>query len=571
MTKRALQISIAVIASLFAVNAYAQLDTATISGRVTDASGAVVSGAVITIVNIDTNFTSDSKTNTEGFYRVPSLRPGPYRLTAANPGFKTYIRDGLDVRVGDSLEINVNLEVGGATESIKVTAEAAQLQTETSSSGAVLEGAYLQQLPLYQRYVESTFFLVPNIDGQGVTYAGNLQGWHIDGLSDVKIGFFQDGTYAVSNNNGTVYTAQSIQSTIEEVKVIGTVLPAEYGHSGGGAMVAVQRTGTNTLHGELSEFGRVSAMQQRKYFDLYALGQQQPGQVAKASELFMQPNGTISGPVYIPKIYNGKNRTFFVFAVERVIEKQAKQQAYTVPDAAELAGNFSFAGQGVAANQLYYPNSTTLVNGQYTRTPIPGNIIPPSLIDPVAEKFISLDPYALPNAPGTFSNTGPANNFNGTYLKKYYSENYTGRVDQQINPSLKIFGNWLYKTIYQRSPNPQLSNPIFDGSLVVERDRNNTATIGATKVFGPTVINDFRLGYNRFVALVTGPDVGANTAQLLGIPNVSGAYLPGGPAADRWNPQQQYSRELHPERRYDVGEEQTQFQVRLRSAPYAPG
>ncbi len=494
----------------------------------TDASGAVISGAAITIVNTDTNFTSDSKTNSDGFYRVPSLRPGPYRVTAANPGFKSYIRDGLIVRVGDSIDVNITLEVGGATESIKVTGETPQLQTETSSSGAVLEGNYLQQLPLYQRYVEATFLLVPNVDGQGVTYAGNLQGWHIDGLQDTKIGFFQDGTYAVSNNNGTVYTAQAIQSTIEEVKVIGTVLPAEYGHSGGGALTAVQRTGTNELHGEISEFGRVSAMQQRKYFDLYALGQQQPGQVAKASELFQQPNATLSGPVFIPKIYNGKNKTFFLFAVERVIEKQAKQAAYTVPDANELMGNFSFAGTGATPNQLYYPNSTTLVNGVYTRTPIPGNIIPPSLIDPAAAKFIASIPYAAPNAPGTYSNTGPSNNFQGTYLKKYFSENYTGRVDQQINPNFKIFGNWLYKTIYQRSPNPNVSNPIYDSSLVLEHDRNNTATLGATKIFGPTLINDFRLGYNRFVALITGPDQNANTAALLGIPNVSGAYLPGG-------------------------------------------
>src|SRR5580704_15499635 len=108
----------------------------------------------------------------------------------------------------------------------------------------------------------------------------------------------------------------------------------------------------------------------------------------------MQPNATLHGPVYIPKIYNGKNRTFFVFAVERVIEKQAKQQAYTVPDAAELAGNFSFAGQGVTANPLYFPQSTAQVNGLWTRTPIPGNAIPKSMIDPVAAKFIALQPYA---------------------------------------------------------------------------------------------------------------------------------------------------------------------------------
>jgi hypothetical protein len=525
--KSSFQIALAFFA---AGSAFAQIDTATISGRVTDTTGAIIAGATITVVDVDTNFTSDSKTNAEGFYRVPSLRPGPYRLTATSSGFKKFVRDGLELRVGDNVEINVSLEVGATTESILVTGEAAQLQTETSSDGAVLEGEYLQKLPLYQRYVEATFLLVPNIDGAGLTYAGNLQGWHIDGLSDVKIGFFQDGTYAVTNNNGTVYTAQTIQSTVEEVKVIGTVLPAEYGHSGGGALVSVQKTGTNTLHGEVSEFGRVSAMQQRKYFDLQKLGQVLPGQTTAApSELFMQPNATLSGPVYIPKLYNGKNKTFFVFAVERVIEKQGKQNtSITVPTPQMLAGNFSFAGTGVTPNQLYFPTSTALVNGLWTRSPIPGNIIPPSMIDPVAQKFISLNPYALPNAPGTFSNTGPSNNFQGTYLKKYYSENYTGRVDQQLDPSLKIFGNWLYKTIYQRSPNPQIAVPAFDGSLVVEHDRNNTATLGATKVLSPSLINEFRLGYNRFVALVTGPDVNANTAQLLGIPDVSGAYLPGG-------------------------------------------
>jgi hypothetical protein len=518
----------ALLLALTALPVCAQLDTGIFSGRVTDASGAVVPSAAISVVETSTNFTTETKSNNEGLYRLPTLRPGPYRLTVKASGFKSYVREGLELHVGENQEINAVLEVGGTTESVVVTAEAAQLQTESSAGGAELEGAYLQKLPLYQRYAEAAFFLIPNVDGQGITYSGNLQGFHLDGLSDVKMGFFQDGTYAVSNNNGTVYTAQAIQSTIEEVKVLGTVLPAEYGHSGGGAMMSVQRTGTNTLHGEISEYGRVSAMQQRKYFDLYKLGQQQPGQVAVASELFMQPNATLHGPVYIPKLYDGRNRTFFVFAVERVIEKQAKQAAYTVPDANELAGNFSFPGQGVAANQLYYPQSTTLVNGVWTRNPVPGNIIPPSLISPVAVKFFALDPFAAPNAPGTYSNTGPSNNFQGTYLKKYYSENYTGRIDQQVTPSFKIFGNWLYKSIYQRSPNPQISNSLFDSSLVVERDYNNTATLGVTKIVSPTIVDEFRLGYNRFVANVTGPDVNAGTAALLGIPGVSGAYLPSG-------------------------------------------
>ncbi|HEY4087925.1 MAG TPA: carboxypeptidase-like regulatory domain-containing protein, partial [Bryobacteraceae bacterium] len=489
-----------------------------------DPSAAVVPEATVTVVNTETNFTSETKTNTDGIYRIPSLRPGPYRMTVAAAGFKQAVHDGLLLHVAETQEVNSTVEIGVATESVKVTGEVAQLQTESSAGGQTLEGDYLQKLPLYQRYVEAVFYLTPNIDISGFGYAGTLQGFHIDGLSDSKIGFFQDGAYAVTANGGTVYTAQTIQSTVEEVKVIDSILPAEYGHSGGGAMASVQRTGTNTLHGEISEFGRVSAMQHRKYFDVYRFGQIQPGQTATPSELFMQPNATLSGPVYIPKLYHGRNKTFFLFAVERVIEKQAKQQAYTVPDPAELTGDFSFPN----ANPLYDPLSTSQVNGVWTRTPIPGNIIPQSRIDPVALKFAALTPYAPPNAPGTYSTTGPQNNFQGTYLKKYFSENYTGRIDHQFSPSLKVYGNWLYKSIYQRSPNPQISNSLFDTSLVLEQDYNNTSTLGITKILSPSLINETKIGYNRFIAEVTSPDTNANTAQLLGIPNVAGTLLPGG-------------------------------------------
>ena len=519
----------AFLAVLFAVPAFCQLDSGTFSGRVNDPSGAVVPSAAVTVVNTETNFTSETKTNAEGLFQIVSLRPGPYRMTVTATGFKQAVHDGLELHVAEKQEVNVGLELGVATESVRVTGETAQLQTETSASGQTLEGTYVQQLPLYQRYVEDVYYLTPNVDMQGVTYAGNLNGFHIDGLSDTKVGFFQDGVYAAANDGGTIYTAQTIQSTIEEVKILSTILPAEYGHSGGGALISVQRTGTNALHGELSEFGRVSAMQERKYFDEYRFGQPQPGLTNAPSELFQQPNATLSGPVIVPKIYNGRNKTFFLFAVERIIEKQGKQAAYTVPDANELAGNFGFAGNGgPAVNPLYDPLSTSIVNGKYNRTPIPGNIIPPSRIDPVALKFFSLDPYAPPNTAGTYNTTGPSNNFNGTYLKKYFSENYTGRLDQQFTPSFKMYGNWLYKSIYQRSPNPQISQPIFDGSLAVGHQYDNTATLGATKILRPTVVNEVKIGYNRYINETISQDYDKNTAALLGIPNVSGTLLPGG-------------------------------------------
>ncbi len=145
----------------------------------------------------------------------------------------------------------------------------------------------------------------------------------------------------------------------------------------------------------------------------------------------------------------------------------------------------------------------------------------------MAAKFLSLDPWALPNTPGTYSNTGPQNNFQGTYLKKVFWENYTGRIDHQFDPSLKLFANWQYNSRYQRSPNPQVAQPLFDSSLVTENDYQNTATLGVTKIIRPTLINEFKVGYYRFEPRINSPDTNQDLAGLLGIPNVAPAPAAG--------------------------------------------
>ena len=192
------------LAVLFSVPAFCQLETGTFTGRVNDPSGAVIPNATVTVVDTETNFTSDTKTNAEGLYRIPSMQPGPYRMTVVAAGFKQSVHDGLELHVAEVQEVNVIVEIGVATESMKVTGEVAQLQTETSGGGQTLEGAYLEQLPLYQRYVEDVYFMTPNVDMQGIAYAGNLNGFHIDGLSDTKVGFFQDGVYASASDGGTI-------------------------------------------------------------------------------------------------------------------------------------------------------------------------------------------------------------------------------------------------------------------------------------------------------------------------------------------------------------------------------
>ena len=412
MLRKVYVVSFISLAVLFSVPAFCQLETGTFTGRVNDPSGAVEPNASVTVVNTDTNFSSETKTNSEGLYRIPSMQPGNYRMTTTAPGFKQSVHDGLELHVAEVQEVNMLVELGVATETVKVTGEVAQLQTETSASGQTLEGAYLQQLPLYQRYVEDVYYLTPNVDMQGIAYAGNLNGFHIDGLSDTKVGYFQDGVYASASDGGTIYTAQTIQSTVEEVKVMSTILPAEYGHSGGGALVSVQRTGTNTLHGEVSEFGRVSAMQERKYFDQYRFGQPQPGLTNAPSELFQQPNATLSGPVYIPKIHDGRNKTFFLFARGTRDRKAGESRRRTRSRTPmKSRATLSFAGQW----RSYFAKSAFLRSAEHgtverkisAHRPFRANIIPPSRIDPVATKFFSLTPYAPPNTYRHLQQHGP--------------------------------------------------------------------------------------------------------------------------------------------------------------------
>ncbi|HPQ14889.1 MAG TPA: carboxypeptidase-like regulatory domain-containing protein, partial [Bryobacteraceae bacterium] len=218
--------------------AWAQIDTGTITGRVADSTGAVVPGAKVTITQTETNFQSVTETNSEGIYRVGSLRPGPYRITVEAAGFKSFIRENAVLRTGDTMAINATLEVGAVSESIEVTAAVPLLETETSATGQVVSGDYQYALPLYQRNVKAIMYLVPGMTMNGFGYAGQMNNFHTNGLRSGYIGYFEDGALATGTDNNGL-TSDTILNAVEEVKVITSALPAEYGHSAGGAITVV--------------------------------------------------------------------------------------------------------------------------------------------------------------------------------------------------------------------------------------------------------------------------------------------------------------------------------------------
>jgi hypothetical protein len=508
---------------------YAQTD-GVITGRVVDTSGAIVVGAAITVTQTDTNFESQTVTNAEGLYRVQSLRSGPYRVTVSAPGFQRLVRDGLSLRTGETQAIDCVLNIGSALQTIEVSDAATLLQTETATTGLVMNGGYYYSLPIYQRRPLSILYFTP---GVSLPYANNgviasISSFHINGGRSSDIGYFEDGVST---------TQDTMMGSIEEIKVLTTVAPAEYGHSAGGAVTVVKKFGTNQFHGLLSEFGRTRRMTHRKYFDQYRNAQIYPGHEVGDAYWFQMPDGNVSGPVMIPKLYDGRNRTFFMFAIQRQMESQAHQTPFTVPDNDMKNGIFTFGGIGQA---IYDPRTTRQnPDGTWTRNPFPGNIVPRSEWDPVAVKVLSFNPYREPNYPAIPGSTGPTNNVHYAQVARQNYPSYAARLDQQFTPNLKSF---LSYSFVRNGGIPSLSGVVqyrpFDPNQNATPTVKNTYSLGTTWVISPTFLAETRAGYARAVTKTDSPSFMADIAGLLGIPGLPPDTFPAGLYGIGQNPPQ---------------------------------
>ena len=334
-----------VILALTAVG-FAQMSTGTITGTVTDPQGAAIANVQVSVIQTETNFESRATTNSEGIYRVQSLLIGPYRITFEAGGFKKQVQGNITLRVGDVLAVNAALQLGAVTESVEVSAQSSLLETETSSSGTIAEGDYLYKLPLYQRYITNTMSIVPGLTVQTTGGTSGLSAYYVGGQRNTGTAVFEDGVFGNDPLASTLTVVKPIQNAVEEVKVLTGTLPAEYGHSTSGVITTVKKSGTNEFHGLASDYGRTRRMTHRQFFNIYTTAQSQPGAPNGVPAWFMEPDANIGGPIIIPKIYNGRNQTFFFFGYQKLIEK--KTQAYTsqTPTPDMINGDFNFGGLG---------------------------------------------------------------------------------------------------------------------------------------------------------------------------------------------------------------------------------
>jgi hypothetical protein len=474
---------------LFSMPAFAQTNTGIISGRITDATGAVVPNAQITVTQTDTNVDAVSATNSEGLFRVPSLIAGPYRVTVTAAGFKKQVRDGLTLRIGENLNVEMKLDVGSVSESVEVTASLPLLETQTSSTGQVMRGEYFYKLPNYQHWSKGVLYYTPQISHSNAVWPGSLGGWYINGGQAYQTAQYEDGIMATSMDGGT--TLNNVEVSIEEVKVLTSAMPAEYGHATAGALIFVKKGGTNVFHGEGGWLFKNTSMMHRRFFQMYTLQQQSKDN----STLFQMPDFIVGGPVQIPKLYNGKNKTFFSVSGSYHIDSSSNSGSYTVPTAAMLAGNFS-----AYSNQLYDPASTsgTFAAGNLARTPFPGNIIPTSRFSTMWNKIAANKPFREPQSGvGSVTNTGPLGNIVESGTGNYFNLTNQFRVDHSFTDRMRTTLSYSQGDQHQPQHNVNILYKPYDQYQTLTYTVQKHATLAFTYALSASLISETRIGVYR--------------------------------------------------------------------------
>jgi hypothetical protein len=365
--------------------------------------------------------------------------------------------------------------------------------------------------------------LVPGMSQGGYAYGGGLGNYHLSGQRSGAIGVFEDGVVGSDPQGGT-NVIKPLQNSVAEVNVITTVPPAEYGHSAGGVIAVVKKSGTNELHGMASWYGRTRTMQHRRYFEATRSTEPVPGRPNGLSNFFMMPDGNLSGPVVIPKLYDGRNRTFFFVGYQRLHEKKFAKIFTSVPDLDMRQGAFTFPG----ANAIYDPATTRqLPDGTWTRDPFPGNRIPMNRIDPVAHSVLGYDPWVNPTQTGSLTSTGPQNNVLADEFARVFFNDWNLRLDHQLTQAFRITGSFTFNDQSGFGRPIAFDNTVFDAAQGNwQPTRTSNTSIGYTWVISPTLINDSRAGYFRRMNSREVPSYQQGWPSQLGIPNVDDALMP---------------------------------------------
>ena len=488
----------------------------TLTGTVNDPSGAPVANASVTIVNEATHVRADAVTTSSGEYTASNLVPGIYDVTVSSSGFKEFKQTGVTVTVATTSILNVALQIGSTSESIEVRADASQVESETSVVGTSVSPSLIADLPLQVagqvrnpiQFVE----LTPGFTGSLPNTPTSQLSYKINGGQEGGVDVLMDGA-SISLTHPNLQMNYGVGTdAVAEFRVLTATFPAEYGRATGGVVDLVTKSGTNQLHGTAYEILRNEVLDANGWWNNYRSTPRQPD---NQNDFGFE----IAGPVWLPKIYDGRNKTFFMFNLEAYRYKSGSGGPATVPDASWNQGDFSnlltpttSLGVTYPAHQLY--DYTTCNPGPCQ--PFAGNIIPMNRIDSVVAKAMAYFPKA--------QNSSVYNNFSNAQINEFKANLWTAKIDEYLTAKQKISGSWSYDN------RPLTQTQAFGSIWTSENPSQHTAygRFNYTDTISPTLLNYFNFGLSRTYRTEVNmlPTLGKNLAGQIGLKGVTSAQLP---------------------------------------------
>jgi hypothetical protein len=465
--------------------------TAMIVGTVADSSGPVILSAHVTVIQVGTGMMTSVTANAQGYFVFPSLQPATYDLTVEESGFKKYVQTGIVLLANQSVTVNMALQVGQLSQQVNVSGAAPLVNTTNAAVGQVVEQTRMVELPLNGRNAAQLTSLVAGISTVPATFADANQGNQktfpeavvisSNGSQEGMVNFLLDGA-----NNVDIYTVVNqpfpFPDALQEFSVQTNNYAPQFGANAGAVVNVVTKSGTNAIHGDGFEFVRNAVFNSRNFF------------AAQRDQLKRnQYGGTIGGPLSIPGLYNGHDRTFFFLGYQgTVIKNIAGGSSATVPTNAEINGDFSAI--------------TASIKNPHTGVAYAGNQIPTTSFDPASVKVLNYLPRATGSGLIFFPQPGISQ----------HSNEVVGRLDHEISSKDRLTGRYLYG----RFTNAPFYDPIniltfTDGSTIVSQNY----LVHETHIFKSNLLNELRLGFSR-IGDERGPGPGVPSVKDFGVQNI---------------------------------------------------
>ncbi|MDD5543714.1 MAG: TonB-dependent receptor [Acidobacteriia bacterium] len=482
------------------------------TGIVSDPSGAIIVGAMVRVEEVSTGLIRETTTLDDGRYSVALLPPGQYRIAVERQGFERVIQGPFPLTVNQQLRVDFEMKLGVQTSTVEVKERPPVLDTVSSSVGTTVEQAKIAEIPLNGRhFLELTTLgpgIVPGTPGSRINDRGGAI--NVNGMRDSMNSYWLDGLDNTAIGVGQFTVVPPLDS-VQEFRMETGGYEAKFGAHAGAQVNVVTRSGSNRLHGSLHEFFENTSLDARSFFDSV---------VAPVHR--NQFGGALGGPVVVPQIYDGHDRTFFYFAYEGLRDRHGFFNRAVVPTDAERNGDFSDLLAPNCAQKNLLIDPFALFAGQVQPLMGPGGVNTLPFIDPVGQALVNLYPHAnIPNAPcGT-------PNFVSLVNRQVNQNNFFGRVDQHWGTKDNVFFRINVNRDQEFLPpntSSRAASTNLPGFATITHDQYLMTGIDWSHVFSPSLINELKLGYNRWQIRETIQDQGNTIAKQLGLQGINPAF-----------------------------------------------